>query len=496
MSLHPTSHCDESCCEQSKDSISILQLENSNVFVRRVNPYVHKYVCHVKARWIGRSIFDIYCHEFGGYSKEYFQRAIQSGTILLSNKCVSPNHILQNGQDILSHTVHLHEPPVFLLDQPSVIIVSETPDIVVVDKPPSMMVHPTGACRFNSLLSILESQLSNTNENKRKLYTIHRLDRVTTGICVFAKSSQAAQKLRIDSTSAQNRVHKWYLARVHGKFSCQTSKRLPQISMPHEIMDGVDCSPRLENSSDIRSQNAYGYWMIPKLMSTLMNSPDMTILPDIDSAQEFRRRSLDDWLHNTTDESWYHVACPTRVISPQECTSSAGTFPNLPDDVYRTTVKPAQTAFGFVSYCSKTNTSLLVCKPATGRSHQIRVHLQLVGHPIVGDILYGGSSIHHTLDVLDDVIPKEPFSPTDIESIRKDSLNTNSTWERLEGEILDDYVVRTCEVCQRNHDDDLVVPNQWKCSQICLRAIKYQILKGLLLPQESLSFQVKLPSWA
>ncbi|CAN5195598.1 RluA family pseudouridine synthase [soil metagenome] len=30
-------------------------------------------------------------------------------------------------------------------------------------------------------------------------------------------------------------------------------------------------------------------------------------------------------------------------------------------------------------------------KPETGRTHQLRVHLQKLGHPIVGDILYGGN---------------------------------------------------------------------------------------------------------
>ena len=33
--------------------------------------------------------------------------------------------------------------------------------------------------------------------------------------------------------------------------------------------------------------------------------------------------------------------------------------------------------------------SLLQCAPVTGRTHQIRVHLQHAGHPIVGDERYG-----------------------------------------------------------------------------------------------------------
>ena len=34
--------------------------------------------------------------------------------------------------------------------------------------------------------------------------------------------------------------------------------------------------------------------------------------------------------------------------------------------------------------------SLLRCQLETGRTHQIRVHLSAIGHPIVGDAAYNG----------------------------------------------------------------------------------------------------------
>ncbi|MEO8429687.1 MAG: pseudouridine synthase [Verrucomicrobiota bacterium] len=37
--------------------------------------------------------------------------------------------------------------------------------------------------------------------------------------------------------------------------------------------------------------------------------------------------------------------------------------------------------------------TLLKCRPLTSRTHQIRVHLQHAGHPVVGDSLYGGGSL-------------------------------------------------------------------------------------------------------
>ena len=33
---------------------------------------------------------------------------------------------------------------------------------------------------------------------------------------------------------------------------------------------------------------------------------------------------------------------------------------------------------------------MLECFPATGRTHQIRVHLQFLGFPILNDVVYGG----------------------------------------------------------------------------------------------------------
>jgi 23S rRNA-/tRNA-specific pseudouridylate synthase len=37
--------------------------------------------------------------------------------------------------------------------------------------------------------------------------------------------------------------------------------------------------------------------------------------------------------------------------------------------------------------------ALLELRPSTGRGHQLRVHLQSVGHPIVGDAAYGGEPL-------------------------------------------------------------------------------------------------------
>ncbi len=50
--------------------------------------------------------------------------------------------------------------------------------------------------------------------------------------------------------------------------------------------------------------------------------------------------------------------------------------------------RDSKTIFKRLSYDEKSNTSVIHCRPITGRSHQIRVHLQFMGHPIANDPVY------------------------------------------------------------------------------------------------------------
>ncbi|GJN91944.1 hypothetical protein Rhopal_004972-T1 [Rhodotorula paludigena] len=51
-------------------------------------------------------------------------------------------------------------------------------------------------------------------------------------------------------------------------------------------------------------------------------------------------------------------------------------------------VMDSKTIFTRMSYDERSNTSVVHCRPITGRSHQIRVHLQFMGHPIANDPIY------------------------------------------------------------------------------------------------------------
>lgn len=52
--------------------------------------------------------------------------------------------------------------------------------------------------------------------------------------------------------------------------------------------------------------------------------------------------------------------------------------------------QPSITHFKKIDYCSAYDFSVVRLKLETGRTHQIRVHMSSVGHPLLGDDLYGG----------------------------------------------------------------------------------------------------------
>jgi tRNA pseudouridine32 synthase/23S rRNA pseudouridine746 synthase len=50
--------------------------------------------------------------------------------------------------------------------------------------------------------------------------------------------------------------------------------------------------------------------------------------------------------------------------------------------------KASQTRWRVLSYDAQANATRVELQPLTGRSHQLRLHLQALGHPILGDCLY------------------------------------------------------------------------------------------------------------
>lgn len=55
--------------------------------------------------------------------------------------------------------------------------------------------------------------------------------------------------------------------------------------------------------------------------------------------------------------------------------------------------KPSQTRWRALAFDAATHSTRVELEPLTGRSHQLRVHLQALGHPILGDALYAPEAV-------------------------------------------------------------------------------------------------------
>ena len=76
-------------------------------------------------------------------------------------------------------------------------------------------------------------------------------------------------------------------------------------------------------------------------------------------------------------------------------------WPNRPMRIIDTAAgKPSQTRWQALEFIAASNTTRVALEPVTGRSHQLRVHLMAVGHPILGDALYAPPPIRAKADRL------------------------------------------------------------------------------------------------
>ncbi|MBX3653655.1 MAG: RNA pseudouridine synthase [Ramlibacter sp.] len=69
-------------------------------------------------------------------------------------------------------------------------------------------------------------------------------------------------------------------------------------------------------------------------------------------------------------------------------------WPNRPlSKVDRVNGKPSITRWRVLAHDLAAQTTRLALEPVTGRSHQLRLHLQALGHPLLGDALYAPAAV-------------------------------------------------------------------------------------------------------
>lgn len=230
----------------------------------------------------------------------------------VNHQPATPTTVVRNGE-IISHTLHRHEPPVTGRE---IGIIHEDDDLLVIDKPAGVPVHSAGRYHHNSIMEILRFEC----ENKWIPRPCNRLDRLTSGVMFVGKTAKMAENMSIKLQ--QRTVQKEYVARVKGKFP-----------------DGVIvCDQSIMQVS-------------PKLGLNRVRATGK------DAKTKFRRLA-------------YYPPTSQRTGHEHSAATPLSSFPNEED--------------GY---------SVVHCLPLTGRTHQIRVHLQFLGHPITNDPIYSNRRV-------------------------------------------------------------------------------------------------------
>ncbi|MDI6839584.1 MAG: RluA family pseudouridine synthase [bacterium] len=159
---------------------------------------------------------DKYLYKAGlGISRSQIQRLIEDGKVLINDKPAKSHTPLKAGDKVI---VSYEKPERFIVEPENIPIdiIYEDQHLIVVNKPPGMVTHPAPGNLRGTLVNALlyHCQLSWQTDRTRP-GVLHRLDKDTSGLLVFAKSDSALLKLTRQVET--HRLKRKYLAFVWGK---------------------------------------------------------------------------------------------------------------------------------------------------------------------------------------------------------------------------------------------------------------------------------------
>ena len=164
-------------------------------------------------RWIKNNI--------GKYPQSLIEKSIRKGKIKLNKKRTSSSYKLKIGDEInfynfdykfKSKNNSTYKPSKKNLDKNEKSLISDNDDFIVINKQ-SGISSQGGTKSKNNLIDIF----SNSSLFKdRKPYSVHRLDKETSGVMIIAKNYSSAKLLT--SLFRLRKIHKTYLAICHGIF--------------------------------------------------------------------------------------------------------------------------------------------------------------------------------------------------------------------------------------------------------------------------------------
>lgn len=215
-------------------------------------------------------------------------------------------------------------------------ILYEDDDLLIVDKPAGVTVNSKDQVSLANGIAYYFKDRG----IKRKIRFLNRLDRDTTGCIVIAKSglAQSLYQQQMDD----NTFEKWYMSIVEGIVESDSDSLV--LPMDRSI-DGIHYevnSKGKETRTDFTVLHRYPNGGVDNSVHNLQNIVDISH-ENVDSTE------------NTVDKQGENVDNSVHNLGNQPCTAVA-------------------------------------VRLYTGKTHQIRVAFSHIGHPLLGDTLYGAKS--------------------------------------------------------------------------------------------------------
>ena len=253
-------------------------------------------------------------------------------------------------------------------------IIHEDAELLAINKPAGLVCHPSKDGPMSSLIGRVRLYLG---EGSRP-HLVNRLDRETSGVTIVARTDSAALELR--RLWEGREVEKEYLAIVHGRVEAERGV----IDAPL----GKDESSRVAIKDCVRADG-----LASQTQFFLERTFSRSLGPRLD--RDRPRHQGEGELSGDGPPSSERGCSPVALPLPLGAgPAAAGQI--LPSSLENTgSFSIRRAAAGAPSPGTQPRSvcqafSLLRVLPRTGRKHQIRIHLAHIGHPIVGDKIYGG----------------------------------------------------------------------------------------------------------
>lgn len=179
---------------------------------------------------------------------------IDSGKALVNGKISKPSYRVKQGDHILVEYEVLVKTDLKPEDIPLKIIY-EDDQIIVLDKEKGMVVHPAKGNREGTIVNALLHHTKISGGDVERPGVVHRLDKDTTGVMVFAKNERAHQYLA--NEIEKRAMKRTYLAIVWGEFV----KKVGRIDAP---IGRSNIDRRLMTVTDVNSKEAVTTYRVLK----------------------------------------------------------------------------------------------------------------------------------------------------------------------------------------------------------------------------------------